>query len=58
MDPIIEPIQRLANVATSYEEFLAGLDDALIQGDATALAKALGSALFKARALGDVRDDA
>lgn len=58
MAPIIEPIQRLAQAATSYEEFLAGLDDALIQGDATALAKALGSAMFKARALGDVRDDA
>lgn len=58
MAPIIEPIQRLATAATSYEEFLAGLDDALIQGDATALAKALGSVMFKARALGDVRDDA
>ncbi|MFC5372880.1 DUF935 domain-containing protein [Brevundimonas faecalis] len=58
MAPIIEPIQRLATAATSYEEFLAGLDDALIQGDATALAKALGAAMFKARALGDVRDDA
>lgn len=58
MAPIIEPIQRLAQAATSYEEFLAGLDDALVQGDATALAKALGSAMFKARALGDVRDDA
>lgn len=58
MAPIIEPIQRLAQAATSYEEFLAGLDDALIQGDATTLAKALGAAMFKARALGDVRDDA
>lgn len=58
MAPIIEPIERLASTATSYEEFLAGLDDALIQGDATVLAKALGAAMFKARALGDVRDDA
>lgn len=58
MAPIIEPIQRLADAATSYEEFLAGLNDALAEGDPAVLAKALGAAMFKARALGDVRDDA
>lgn len=58
MAPIIEPIQRLASAASSYEDFLAGLDDAVAQGDPSALARALGAAMFKARALGDVRDDA
>lgn len=57
MAPVIEPFERLASAATSYEDFVAGLDDALAQGDPSALARALGAAFFKARAVGDVRDD-
>lgn len=57
LDPIIEPFERLAASATSYADFEAGLAEAVASGDPAALARGLGAAFFKARALGDVRDD-
>jgi phage gp29-like protein len=57
MAPVVEPFERLAAASSSYEEFLAGLDGALTQSDPAELARSLGAAFFKARALGDVRDE-
>ena len=57
LNPMVEPFERLAAASGSYAEFEAGLVDAAGQMDATALAKALGAALFKARAQGDAKDD-
>ena len=57
LDPMIEPFERLAATAGSYEEFEAGLVGGAAQMDATALARSLGAAFFKARAHGDVHDD-
>lgn len=56
--PLIEPYERLAATATSYADFLAALEEAAAQGDPAQLARTLGAAFFKARALGDTRDDA
>lgn len=56
MGPLIEPYERLAASVSSYEEFAAALTDAMAEGDATELARALGAAFYKARAFGDVRD--
>lgn len=58
LNPLVEPFERLAASATSYADFAAALDDAAAQVDPAQLARSLGAALFKARALGDVRDDA
>lgn len=57
LDPLVEPFERLAASAKSYAEFEAGLVDAAATMDATALARSLGAAFFKARAQGDVHDD-
>lgn len=56
MDPLIEPVVRLAEAAGSYAEFEAGLVDAAGAMDASALARLLGPALFKARGLGAATD--
>ncbi|MFK0299273.1 hypothetical protein ACIQTU_08630 [Brevundimonas sp. NPDC090276] len=58
LNPLIEPYERLAASAGSYAEFEAALNDAAAAGDAALLARSLGAALFKARAIGDVRDEA
>lgn len=57
LDPLVEPFERLAAASGSYAEFEAGLVDAAANMDATALARTLGAALFKARAQGDAKDD-
>lgn len=58
LDPLVEPFERLAAASTSYDDFLAGLADVAAQADPAQLARTLGAAFFKARALGDARDDA
>lgn len=57
LDPLVEPFERLAAASKSYAEFEAGIADAVASMDATALARTLGAAFFKARAQGDVHDD-
>lgn len=57
VDPIVEPIERLAKTARTFEEFEAGLAEAAQGMDPTALARRLGRALFQARGLGDQSDD-
>jgi phage gp29-like protein len=56
MEALIEPIQHLADRATSYAEFQADLAEAAKVMDPTKLAASLGAALFKARGLGDASD--
>lgn len=57
MAPMIEPIERLAAEADSYEAFMAGIEDAAAAMDPAVLARTLGAALFKSRAQGDSKDD-
>ena len=56
MDPLLEPVLRLAEASGSYAEFEAGLVDTAAAMDAGELARLLGPALFKARGLGDATD--
>lgn len=58
MDPIVEPIARLAERCSSAEEFLAELDAAGAAFDVSPLARSLALAMFKARGLGDAADGA
>lgn len=55
--PVLDPIQALANKAKSFDEFQAGLAGLLDEMDPAKLIEALARASFKARALGDVRDN-
>lgn len=57
LNPLVEPYERLALEADSYEAFAAALDQVAADSDPRQLARTLGAALFKARAAGDVRDD-
>ena len=57
MEPLLGPVRELAARASTYDEFLAGLA-ALLEGtDDSELARALASATFAARGLGDARDE-
>ncbi len=57
MDPLLEPVRKLAARAASEEEFLSGLPGLLDEMDATDLVRALATATFAARGLGDDRDE-
>ncbi len=57
MEPLLEPVRRLAAKASSYEEFLAGLPGLLGEMDSSELARALALATFQARGLGDASDE-
>ena len=57
MDPLLAPVRELAARASSREEFVAGLADALGAMDDSELRRALASATFAARGLGDARDE-
>ncbi|MDF3931386.1 DUF935 domain-containing protein [Pseudomonas citronellolis] len=55
--PVLDPVQELADKAASFDEFKAGLAALLDDMDPTELVEKLAIASFKARALGDVRDE-
>jgi|ETNvirome_6_1000_1030641.scaffolds.fasta_scaffold00018_64 phage gp29-like protein len=59
--PLIDPIERLAQRVTeeggNEEDFLARLGEVLDEMDETELVRRLASSTFKARGLGDARDD-
>ena len=57
MDPLLAPVRELAERASSREEFLAGMADALGAMDDSELRRALASATFAARGLGNARDE-
>lgn len=57
MRPVLNPLQALADKAGSFEEFKAGLAGLLDEMDPSELIEKLAEASFKARALGDVRDE-
>ncbi|WP_281687583.1 DUF935 domain-containing protein [Pseudomonas citronellolis] len=57
MRPVLDPLQALADKAGSFEEFKAGLAGLLDEMDPSELIEKLAEASFKARALGDVRDE-
>jgi phage gp29-like protein len=54
--PVLDPVQALAEKATSFDEFKAGLAGLLDEMDPNELVAALALATFKARGLGDGRD--
>ena len=59
--PLVDPIERLAQRVAeeggNEEEFLARLGEVLDEMDETELVRRLASSTFKARGLGDARDD-
>ena len=57
MHPLLEPVRTALARARTEEEFLAGLPALLGEMDASQLMRALASATFAARGLGDVRDE-
>lgn len=57
MDPLLAPIRELAERAGTREEFLAGMADALGEMDDGPLRRALATATFAARGLGDASDE-
>ena len=57
MDPMLELVRELAARASSHEEFLAGLPALLGEMEPSELVRALASAAFAARGLGDARDE-
>lgn len=57
VSPVLDPIQALADKAKDFDEFRAGLAGLLDEMDPAKLIEALALASFKARALGDVRDN-
>ncbi|NVK42125.1 MAG: DUF935 domain-containing protein [Oceanospirillaceae bacterium] len=58
MQPVVDPIQKLAEESQDYDEFLARLPELFEQMDATELVKQLALQTFKARGLGDASDEA
>ncbi len=56
MDPLLTPIEELVDGASSYEEVMQGLAGMFGDMQARPIIEALVKAMFKARALGDVRD--
>jgi len=57
MRPVLDPLQALADKAGSFDEFKAGLAGLLNEMDPSELIEKLALASFKARGLGDVRDE-
>ena len=57
LDPMLAPVRELLERSASPEEFLAGMADALGAMDDSELRRALASATFAARGLGDARDE-
>ena len=59
--PLVDPIERLAQRVAeeggNEEDFLARLGEVLDEMDETELVRRLASSTFKARGLGDARDD-
>ena len=59
--PLVDPIERLARRVADEggkeEDFLARLGEVLDEMDETELVRRLASSTFKARGLGDARDD-
>lgn len=53
LDPVINPVQQLADECHSYEEFMRRLPELMSIMDSGVLVQALASAAFKARAEGD-----
>ena len=58
MDPLLEPIERLAERCASYDEFAAALAAAAAGMNISPLEARLALQLFKARGLGDAADGA
>ena len=56
IDPLIAPIEALAEACSSFEEFKSRLADVGLDIDLEAIQLALATASFKARGLGDTRD--
>ena len=57
MDPLLQPLRELVERSSTREEFFAGMADALGEMDDGPLRRALASAAFAARGLGDARDE-
>lgn len=57
MDPVLKPIQTLAQSSSSYDEFNAGLENVLAKMDSTLFAERIAVSNFKARGLGDAQDE-
>lgn len=56
LDPVINPVQDLADKSASYDDFLAGLPQLLAQMTPKELIDKLAEAAFKARGVGDAVD--
>ncbi|MCY1529958.1 hypothetical protein D9M68_651310 [compost metagenome] len=56
LSPVLDPVQQLAERATTFEEFRVGLAGLLDEMDDTELVERLAAAAFKARGLGDGGD--
>ena len=56
VDPIVEPIRKLASSSNSYEEFSEGLAGLMDRMDSTELVRRLAVAAFRARGRGDATD--
>ena len=57
LDPMLDPVRELVAKASTREEFVAGLAEALGAMDDGPLREALASATFAARGLGDAGDE-
>ena len=57
LDPMLAPVRELLERSATPEEFLAGMADALGAMNDSELRRALASATFAARGLGDARDE-
>ena len=53
LEPVVAPLQQLADQSDSFDEFLAGLPTLLEQMGSKALIESLATAAFKAHGLGD-----
>lgn len=53
---VFDPLLRAVESATSWDDLQAKLDQAMVEGDASGFVRQFGSALLKARGLGDGRD--
>lgn len=58
MNPILQPILDHAKASSSYEEFLKGLDKVMASSvDSTLLVQSIATEMFKARGVGEDRDE-
>lgn len=56
VDPIVEPVRKLAAASNSFEEFSEGLAALMDRMDSTELVRRLAVAAFRARGRGDATD--